>query len=842
MPIEPHDPKSDDAAAGTPFDDAPTAGEGDTITLDPSAARAEIGLREGETLGPYRLLEVIGIGGFGVVWLAEQREPIRRRVALKVIKPGMDSAAVIARFEAERNALSVMDHPNIARVLDGGTTERGLPYFVMEHVPGEPITSYCARRKLGLRERLIIFGQVCQAVQHAHTKGVIHRDLKPTNILVREVDDDPVAKVIDFGVAKALDQRLSEATLFTARGHFVGTPEYMAPEQAEGSGRDIDTRADVYSLGVVLYELLSGHRPFDLTDVAWRELTRVLSEVAPPRPSTRVFAALESSSDSESRHIARSTARALRSDLDWVVMRCLEKERSRRYETASGLGDDIRRFLAGEAVEAGPPSVAYRVGKTFRRHRPLIVSGAAVAALVTVTAVVAAAGWARALANEAAAKEKLIAIVREGLRRGWPGTELIDRAAAAGIAVETTDDGPSGEERSFFVTVEGGDEVPRLAAFAEELFEWSSAATAQAARSDGSRRRLIDFVRDEVIGVARPRELGPAVTVLDAVMRSMPRIDGYDLDDAVKSDFAAKLARVFFDAGRPADAATLARVAERAYAASSPQSPERLINRLSLAAALSVSGQLDASAEEHETLARDAADHPVFGPEHPFTLAVLASRVVNRSRSGDYATALREHEELLRRRAAADGPDSPGAISSRISIAHARAEMLEHAEAPEADRAANVDELRGILDDMRRLGIEGALVFRAAATLVRASVDAGAHGEALTAADAWIGDAAERQFENAGELTVLRYHRGRALIGLGRSDEGFNEMRRAIDAYAGPGPSDRRTQIVMRARLVDALRSAGHPDAGSERAALADLGPLSRVDPAFEFVRTATKD
>ncbi len=356
----------------------------------------------GEAIGPYRLLEVLGEGGFGVVWLAEQREPIRRRVALKVIKPGMDTRAVLARFEAERNALAVMDHPHIARVLDGGATKQGLPYFVMEFVPGDTVTVYCKRHDLDLNARLRLFAQVCQAVQHAHAKGVVHRDLKPGNILVREIDGEPVAKVIDFGVAKALDNRLSEHTLFTTQGHIVGTPEYMAPEQAEGVGRDIDTRADVYSLGVVLYELLTGARPFDLRSAAMHEIARIIQEVDPERPSTRVLTRLAPTTSPRDRTRTRTLARALRNDLDWVVMKCLEKDRARRYQTALALAEDLERFLRGEPVVAGPPSVTYRAGKFFRRHRVLVGAGAAVA-LLTLAFVVA---LSVALVRERAATER----------------------------------------------------------------------------------------------------------------------------------------------------------------------------------------------------------------------------------------------------------------------------------------------------------------------------------------------------------------------------------------------------------------------------------------------------
>jgi serine/threonine protein kinase/WD40 repeat protein/tetratricopeptide (TPR) repeat protein len=347
--------------------------------------------RPGTVIGPYKLLEQIGEGGCGVVFMAEQQAPIRRKVALKVIKPGMDSRQVIARFEAERQALAMMDHQNIARVLDAGATDTGRPYFVMELVYGVPITNFCDDNRLTLRERLELFVPVCEAVQHAHQKGVIHRDLKPSNVLVCLYDGRPVPKVIDFGIAKAVESavgRLTERTMFTQFGQIIGTFEYMSPEQAEMSQLGVDTRSDIYSLGVMLYELLTGSTPFQrLREAGLSETLRMIKEEEPPRPSTRLSATQEAVEIAGSRRTEPvKLAKQLRGELDWIAMKALEKDRTRRYATANGLARDIQRYLADEAVEACPPSAGYRLRKFARKHRTALATTGAFVLLLAVAA------------------------------------------------------------------------------------------------------------------------------------------------------------------------------------------------------------------------------------------------------------------------------------------------------------------------------------------------------------------------------------------------------------------------------------------------------------------------
>ena len=368
---------------------------GTAATLD-SAPLVE---RAGTVIGPYKLLEKVGEGGMAVVYMAEQQQPIRRKVALKLIKLGMETRQVIARFETERQALAMMEHPNIAKVLDAGATETGRPYFVMELVRGATITEYCDNNKLSTGERLDLFVQVCHAVQHAHQKGIIHRDIKPSNVMVTQHDDKPAPKVIDFGIAKATNQRLTEKTLFTRYAQMIGTPAYMSPEQAEISGPGIDTRTDVYSLGVLLYELLTGTTPFEekeLRNKGYAEIQRIIRETDPVKPSTRISklgdSALEVAKHLKSR--PELLQKSVRGDLDWIVMKTLEKDRTRRYQTAHALSEDIEHHLKHEPVTAATPSLCYRLRKLLRRRRMETVA-ATLGVIVLIALAVSLQTWRR---------------------------------------------------------------------------------------------------------------------------------------------------------------------------------------------------------------------------------------------------------------------------------------------------------------------------------------------------------------------------------------------------------------------------------------------------------------
>jgi tetratricopeptide (TPR) repeat protein/tRNA A-37 threonylcarbamoyl transferase component Bud32 len=470
--------------------------------------------------GRYKLLEQIGEGGMGAVWVAEQTEPVKRRVALKLIKPGMDTRQVLSRFEAERQALALMDHPNIARVFDGGMTDEGRPYFVMEYVKGLPLTQYCDDTRLTVVERLALFTQVCQAVQHAHQKGIIHRDLKPSNILVCLYDGQPVPKVIDFGLAKAMHQSLTEHTLYTAHGLMVGTPLYMSPEQAEFNNLDIDTRSDIYSLGVILYELLTGTTPLEkrqFKDAAWQEMVRLIKEEEPPRPSTRLSGSGSLPTLAAQRQLepARLT-KTVRGDLDWIVMKALEKDRSRRYETANGLARDVQRYLVDEPVEACPPSTSYRVRKFARRNMRALATAVLVGVMlfVVVGAVAGSLGW---MARDREARQVKLAarlelildeVKQQEAEQNWPEALAAARRAEALLAGGGGDAHlvrQANEVLADLKLVERLGAIRLDAAAHHDRFEWTDRAFAAAFREAGV--DLDTMTTDDAVQRLRMRRL-----------------------------------------------------------------------------------------------------------------------------------------------------------------------------------------------------------------------------------------------------------------------------------------------------------------------------------------------
>ena len=478
----------------------------------------------GSQIGPFKLLQLIGEGGFGTVYMAEQEQPVRRRVALKIIKLGMDTRQVIARFEAERQALAMMDHPNIAKVLDAGATAAGRPFFVMELVRGMPITEYCDKQQMSFESRLRLFVQVCNAVQHAHQKGIIHRDIKPSNVLVSHVDDKPTVRVIDFGIAKATQARLTEQTMFTEIGQFIGTPAYMSPEQADPIGADIDTRSDIYSLGVLLYELLSGTTPFDgksLRQAGYEEMKRIIREQEPPRPSTRV-SSLGASLHDIARQRATEPSRLgaiLRGELDWIIMKALDKDRSRRYETANGLALDVQRFLSGEAVVAAPPSTLYRMRKFVRRHRGPVY----VALGMTTVLILGLAGtvWQANIAADQRDTARTEAARADERARA---AELAEAEQRRLVAAEAEQRALAAKERDRAVSAEAearqkADDLQKVSEFHGHMLEQVDAAAAGARLVERTRARL----EESLVQSGVPD--GERAAILDAFQQNWGRVN-----------------------------------------------------------------------------------------------------------------------------------------------------------------------------------------------------------------------------------------------------------------------------------------------------------------------------
>jgi serine/threonine protein kinase/tetratricopeptide (TPR) repeat protein len=639
-----------------------------TVDAPPPAVRVE---GPGAQIGPYRLLQLIGEGGMGVVYMAEQERPVRRRVALKIIKPGMDSRHVIARFEAERQALAMMEHQHIARVLDAGDTDSGRPYFVMELVRGVPINEYCDRNRLTPRERLELFVPVCQAIQHAHQKGIIHRDVKPSNLLVTLADGKPMAKVIDFGVAKAVDQRLTERTMFTQFGQIVGTLEYMSPEQAEMGAMDIDTRTDIYSLGVVLYELLTGSSPLErkkLREAGYAELLRRIREEETPRPSTRLSelkATLPTIGAQRKTEPAKLT-KLVRGELDWIVMKALEKDRTRRYETADALARDIKRHLDGEPVEAGPPSATYRIAKFARRHRALLstaalflallVLGAVASTLLAIRASRANLAASRALAQLRVEQEK----TQYALECATAEEEKTKRSETEARAVldflqnkVMAAARPEGQEGGL------GREVPLRAAI--------DAAERGIGESFASQPALEASIRDT---------LGQTyyyVGLMDKAIRQYERAlalrrKALGPDNAETIGSVNNLAMAFLDSGRVAEALALLEPAlKNCEAALAADDALTLVTMGNLAHAYDEAARMaDALPLHRETLKRLEDKH---GPDDMMTLTELNNLATAYRSAGRLAEALPLYEQTLERLQRTVGANHPNTLLSMNNLA-----------------------------------------------------------------------------------------------------------------------------------------------------------------------------
>ena len=594
--------------------------------------------RPGTVIGPYKLMEQIGEGGFGLVFVAEQKHPIRRRVALKIIKPGMDTREIIARFEAERQALALMDHANIARVFDAGTTHSGRPYFVMELVKGIPITEYCDAHRLDLPARLALFRQVCSAVQHAHQKGIIHRDLKPSNILVESHDNRPVPKVIDFGLAKAISGlRLTEHSLFTAFGGVAGTPLYMAPEQARFNALDVDTRADIYALGAVLYELLTGTTPIarqSIRQAALDEMLRVIREVEPPTPSSRISTSEALPSLAACRQIepARLT-RLVRGDLDWIVMKALAKERERRYASAIGLADDLERFLNHEPVSAGPPTAAYRLRKFVRRNRARVTA----AALVLLALVLGVVG------------------TTLGLFEAWRQQGIAVAAARA-------------EEKA------RRDEAEQRR-IADEQRQQAEKRLAQVTKMND----ILGSIFQDLDPENAQKEGKPLSAVLgERLDRATAEIEGEAIGDPLTvARMQMTLGVSQLGLGYPDRAIGLFTKARATFAAAlGPDHPDTLASMNNLANSYAGAGQNDRALKlREETLALQRAK---LGPDHPETLKSMNNLAISYRDAGQDERALKLLEETLAQRRAKLGPDHPDTLWSMHNLANSYSDAGQH--------------------------------------------------------------------------------------------------------------------------------------------------------------------
>jgi serine/threonine protein kinase len=609
-----------------------------TAAESPEASQVE---RPSTMIGPYKLLEQIGEGGMGLVFVAEQQHPIRRRLALKVIKPGMDSRQVIARFEAERQALALMDHPNIAHVIDAGMTPSGRPFFVMELVKGEPITEYCDANKLSPRDRLKLFLDVCQAVQHAHQKGIIHRDLKPSNILVSSHDGTPVVKIIDFGVAKAIGQQLTDKTVYTQFAFLIGTPQYMSPEQAGQSGLDIDTRSDIYALGVLLYELLTGTTPFTkerLEKAAFDEIRRIIREEEPPKPSTRLSESKESlPSISALRHTEPSQlTKLVQGELDWIAMKALDKDRNRRYATANAFASDIQRYLADEPVLACPPSAGYRLRKFLRRNR-----GSAFAASLVLLALVAGiigTTWGLVRANKARDDEA--------------------------------------EQRSI---AQDNERKALAAAVAEKK------ATEAARLRTAETQAVLDFVETKVLAAARPKGqemgLGHDVALRKAIEAAVPFVGkSFVTEPLIEARLRLTLGTSFRYLGEPSKAMEQFQRARALFSEHlGPNHPDTLKTIAGIALMHALLGQDDKSLPLRILVFEQRKLQ--FGADHTETISAMINLANSHASLGQHASALSLRKETLELARSKFGPNHPDVFLCMSNLANSHEAMGEQGEA-----------------------------------------------------------------------------------------------------------------------------------------------------------------
>jgi eukaryotic-like serine/threonine-protein kinase len=716
--------------------------------IDSAASNEE---RPGMQIGPYKLLEHIGEGGFGSVFMAEQATPVRRRVAIKVLKPGMDSRAVVARFEQERQALALMDHPSIAKVLDAGVAPSGRPFFAMELVKGDPITVYCDRARNTVRERLELFAQVCRAVQHAHTKGIIHRDLKPSNVLVALQDGKPIPKIIDFGIAKAIFAPLTERTLVTEFHQLVGTPEYMSPEQAAGS-LDIDTRSDVYALGVLLYELLAGTTPIEareLRSAAFDEMRRLIREVESPAPSTRVATLANLAQAAANRRTEPGRlSTILRGELDWIAMRALEKERSRRYTSPGDLADDVERHLSGEAVRAAPPTRTYRLRTFVRRNRAGVVTAGAVFAALALGLALAA--W----QARSAALERDIAVAAEAKARA---------AEAAAIEARTA-----------------------------------------AERSKDIAERVTEFFNYDLLDLAPRREGEPDVTVRQLLDAVPEKIDKYfSKDPAVEAAVRQRVGQLYFSLGETTKARAFLEASLPLYEKSiGPDERETLsaVQRLS-----TLELQLGNYARAAELFDRAYQSRlRTLGPDNNFTVHSLSSRGDARVRAGDATAGLADIDK-----AESEAARLNLSLNQRLIIARTRYNALVH-----LTRWADAEALcRAALGQIATAGESSATAEPSFRGYLGTALNGQSRfAEAIEQFDLALASPGQRRPTTHPTVVGIRVDRAQALAALDRVPEAIAELVACHDAtVAASGATSAYARSIART-LADLHERAGRAD------------------------------